>query len=132
MSSAEHDTISSPCAFGIAREAATADAADRKVNEEGFGEAFRAVGRTTGGVIGDVGSGSVPSLLLRLGERVVGLPCDVMGVHAVDDEAPVGERQPSASRRTTLGREGERGLGRGPIDVARTRLNASSDNILAA
>ncbi|MFM6253071.1 MAG: hypothetical protein ACKPEQ_28660, partial [Dolichospermum sp.] len=36
-------------------------------------------GRTTGGVMGDIGSGSVPSLLLRLGERVVGLGRGAIG-----------------------------------------------------
>ncbi|MFM7982666.1 MAG: hypothetical protein ACKPKO_25425, partial [Candidatus Fonsibacter sp.] len=77
VSSAEHDTISTPCVFGIAMEAATTDA-DRKINEEGFGDAFLAVGRTTGGVMGEIGSGSVPSLL-RLGERVVGLGRGAVG-----------------------------------------------------
>ncbi len=131
VSSAEHDTISFPCVFGTAIEAATTDA-DRKINEEGFGEAFLAVGRTTGGVTSDVGSGYVPSLLLRLGERVVGLGRGAIGAQADEDEAPVDERQPSASLNTTRGRDGERGLCLGPIDVARTRLKASSDNIFAA
>ena len=105
----EQDTTSTPCAFGITWIAVTTAAAVRSAEVVDFGDDVLAARVVIGGVIGEVGSASVSSLLLLRGERVYGLARSVNGVPVVDDEAPVEGRQPSASRNTARGREGDRG-----------------------
>ena len=88
----------------------TTAAAVRSAEDVGLGEAILVARVVIGGVMGEVGSASVSSLLLLRGERVYGLARGAVEVPVAEDEAPVEERQPSASRSTTRGREGERGL----------------------